>query len=320
MQQTPAQTHTLDTLRAALVQHKPQLEPIIDTVFSKFRETTTPSDEIAEQLKTMLKRDITPGENEDARTFTWRNPSNQPIVLTIPLEDQGDEPTAEATDQADTVEESGDEEAAVEGAAVEQAADEESAPEEDAVGTEEATAEPTNNQPENDNTVSAEPERINLLDDLDTLLDNTHLHLIIQRTGKKDGQNVLSVTVIPQAKDDKTDPALLTPINLKGTTRELETGLLQAIRITTDGNRSIEEALAELEEAKKEAAAAKKAEASKTKKGTSKAAPKAAAAKKDEKPAEPEAPSLFDAPAEDTKATKNTPSADAANETAEATK
>lgn len=303
-QQTPAQTHTLDTLRAALVQHKPQLEPIIDTVFSKFRETTTPSDEIAEQLKTMLKRDITPGENDDARTFTWRNPSNQPIVLTIPLEDQGDEPTAEAADQADTIE-----------LAVEEAAGEESAAEEDAAVTEEATAEPTPSAPENDTAAPAEPERVNLLDELDTLLDNTHLHLIIQRTGKKDGQNVLSVTVIPQAKDDKTDPALLTPINLKGTTRELETGLLQAIRITTDGNRSIEEALAELEAAKKEAAAAKKAEASKTKKGASKAAPKAAAAKKDEKPAEPAAPSLFDTPA--TEATKTGNKADQADEYAD---
>ena len=71
-----------------------------------------------------------------------------------------------------------------------------------------------------------------------------------------------------------------------------------AIRITDEGNRSIEDSLAELEAAKKEAAAAKKAEASKAKKTANKSTAKAAAAKKEEeKPAEPAAPSLFDAPA-----------------------
>lgn len=296
-QQTPAQTHTLDTLRAALVQHKPQLEPIIDTVFSKFKKTATPSDEIAEQLKTMLQRDITPGENDEARTFTWRNPSNQPIVLTIPLEEEDSEPAAEATDQADDeVTEADTSDPAVE----------EVTAEDDTEAAQEDAGEPEANEPENDDATQAQPERVNLLDELDTLLDTTNLHLIIQRTGKRDGQNILSVTVVPQAKNDKTDPALLTPINLKGTTRELETGLLQAIRITTDGNRSIEEALAELEEAKKEAAAAKKAEASKAKNGASKTPAKAAAKKEEKKEEEPvaAAPSLFDAPAEDTQPDK----------------
>lgn len=281
MQQPPAQTHTLDTLRAALVTHKPQLETIIDTVFSKFTEPATPSEEIAEQLKTMLHREITPGEAEGARTFTWRNPSNQPIVLTIPMQDdQAQEEIADVAEAAEAAE------ATEAPAATETEPAAEAEAEADASDEDDAAPEPVR-------------ERVNLLDELDALLDDTNLHLIIQRTGKKDTGNILSVTVVPQATSDKVDPALLTPINLKGTARELEAGLLQAIRITTDGNRSIEEALAELEEAKKEAAAAKKAEASKAKKTASKAAPKAAA-KKDEKPAEPAAPSLFD-----TQATKS---------------
>lgn len=283
MQQTPTQAHTLDTLKTALVTHKPELESILDTVFSTFAEADTPSEEIAEQLKTMLHRDITPGEAEGARTFTWRNPSNQPIVLTIPLQDdQAQEEIADVAEAAEAAEAT-EAPAATE---TEPAAEAEAEAEADASDEDDAAPEPAR-------------ERVNLLDELDALLDDTNLHLIIQRTGKKDTGNILSVTVVPQAKNDKVDPALLTPINLKGTARELEAGLVQAIRITTDGNDSIEQALAELEEAKKEAAEAKKAEAAKSKKAASKS--KAAAAKKDEKPAEPPAPSLFDAPAEDPK-------------------
>lgn len=280
MQQNPTQAHTLDTLKTALVTHKPELESILDTVFSTFAEADTPSEEIAEQLKTMLHREITPGEAEGARTFTWRNPSNQPIVLTIPMQDdQAQEEIADVAEAAEAAE------ATEAPAATETEPAAEAEAEADASDEDDAAPEPAR-------------ERVNLLDELDALLDDTNLHLIIQRTGKKDTGNILSVTIVPQATNDKVDPALLTPINLKGTARELEAGLLQAIRITTDGNRSIEEALAELEEAKKEAAAAKKAEASKAKKTASKSTAKAAA-KKDEKPAEPAAPSLFDTPATD---------------------
>lgn len=297
MQQTPAQTHTLDTLKTALVTHKPELESILDTVFSTFAEADTPSEEIAEQLKTMLHRDITPGEAEGARTFTWRNPSNQPIVLTIPLNNDNADEEGTETDS-----ESQSEEPAEATAAVEAAGEAEVGVEVEAdVDAPEPTQAGTDDPNDNEEGDVLERERVNLLDELDALLDNANLHLIIQRTGKKDGQNVLSVTIVPQAKDDKTDPALLTPINLKGTARELEAGLVQAIRITSDGNDSIEQALAELEAAKKEAAEAKKAEAAKSKKAASKS--KAAVAKA-EKPAEPEAPSLFDAPAEGPKAKK----------------
>lgn len=299
MQQTPTQAHTLDTLKTALVTHKPELESILDTVFSTFAEADTPSEEIAEQLKTMLHRDITPGEAEGARTFTWRNPSNQPIVLTIPLNDtDGDESdeSADAASEEENQDEAPTEATAASEAEAEAEAEIEVEAELEAPEPPQAATDDPNDEDEQD---APERERINLLDELDALLGDANLHLIIQRTGKKDDQNILSVTVVPQAKNDKTDPALLTPINLKGTARELEAGLVQAIRITTDGNDSIEQALAELEEAKKEAAEAKKAEAAKSKKAASKS--KAAAAKKDEKPAEPPAPSLFDAPAEDPK-------------------
>lgn len=285
-QQTTAQSHTLDSLKQALVTHRPDLEPIVDTVFTKLGEPETPTDEIVEQLKTMLKRDVTPAEAEDARTFTWRTPANQPVVLTIPLDATSEDEAANQPTQEPT-------EAADEPANAPTAAE----PTEAAVAQQEDASEPA----EQDDGGNATPqrERINLLDEIDTLLEKTNVHLLIQRTGTtKDGQNVLSVTVVPQAKDDKTDPSLLIPVNLKGTARELEEGLVKAIRITDEGNRSIEDSLAELEAAKKEAAAAKKAEASKAKKTANKSTAKAAAAnKEEEKPAEPAAPSLFDAPA-----------------------
>jgi len=304
MQQPQAQTHTLDTLRQALITHKPQLEPILATLFTKLARPNTPTHEIAEQLKTMLERDITPSEEAGARTFTWRNPSNQPIALTIPFQDDKGEAAA-ATEETEAW-----------------ASKPIHTPESATEALDEAHA-PNNNEPpannpndqDDEEQATPERERVNLLDELDVLLDNTHLHLILQRTGKKNGQNILSVTAIPQAKDDKTDPALLTPINLKGTARELEVGLLRAIRITVDGNDSIEQALAELEAAKKAAADGKKAEANKAKKTTSKATTKAAA-KKEEKPAPTAAPKLFDAAPTDTKSgSKNNAESDATGDT-----
>lgn len=297
-QQTNAQAHTLDSLKQALVTHRPELEPIVNTVFTKLGQPETPTDEIVDQLKTMLKRDVTPAEAEDARTFTWRTPANQPVVLTIPLEADApvdeeviDEPTQEPTQEAvEAADEPTDAPAEAEAAEAGQAEQEDA--------SEPAATQPTAQDDGGD--AAPERERINLLDEIDTLLDKTNVHLLIQRTGTtKDGQNVLSVTVVPQAKDDKTDPSLLIPVNLKGTACELEEGLVKAIRITDEGNRSIEDSLAELEAAKKEAAEAKKAEASKAKKTASKATAKASAAgvkkaKEEEKAPEPAAPSLFD--------------------------
>lgn len=272
MQQPPApQAHTLDTLKNALVTHRPELEPVINPIFTKLADPATPTGEIVEQLQAMLRRDVTPEESDTNRTFTWRNPSNQPIVLTIPRENtrEANAPAARATEEPEC----------------ETAA--EAAPEAPAASEPQNTSEPQES--------TTERERINLLDEIDTLLDKTNVHLLIQRTGTtKDGQNVLSVTVVPQAKDDKTDPSLLIPVNLKGTACELEEGLVKAIRITDEGNRSIEDSLAELEAAKKEAAAAKKAEASKAKKAATRSTAKAAAAKKEEE--QPATPTLFDAP------------------------
>ena len=289
-QSPPAQTHTLDSLRTALVTHKPHLEPVLTTVFREFESPETPTEKIAEQLKTVLERDVTPVETTDARSFTWRNQAEREIVLTIPRAAMQANAPAEAPAKAPV------EEAPVEEAPAEETPIVEAAPAEEAASTPAAPVAAAKDTTETDPIPAKETEAaqgdggaggdtegtrvVSLLAELDVLLAHSNLHLMIMRAGERKGERLLSVTVVPQATSDKTDPALLTPINLTGTIPELEDGLPRAIAATHEGNQSIEDAIRELEEAKKEAAAAKKAEAAKTKKG---AAKKAAAAKTDEK-------------------------------------
>lgn len=304
-QQTQPQTHTLDSLKTLLARHKPQLAPILDGAFQKLADPATPTEEISEQLKRMLQRDITPAETDGARTFTWRNPSGQEIILTIPRHEpdgaDGNMPDAAASAANDASEatDGADQEAATDAAPTDgNAADATEAPDDhDTTATDRAAADdPTAPGDANTDQAPAPEARVNLLAELDALLDKINVHLLVQRTGaRRDGQNVLSVTFVPQAKDDKTDAALLTPVNLTGTPAELETGLVEAIRITEAGNRSIEQALAELENAKKEAAEAKKAEAAKARKTATKTNAKTAPAKSEKKDEKPPAPSLFDA-------------------------